>query len=103
MAYIRQRAPEYYEENYVAHHDPLAKGHEGPLARLETLVTAFSDVQTEILSLFAKDDTVADCFRVSANHSGPLLGIPPTGKRVSWLQNEIFKIKGEDFGRLGQH
>jgi predicted ester cyclase len=76
-------APEYCEENYVAHHDPPAKGREGMLSRLEVLSIAFSDPQIEILSLFAKGDMVADCFRVSANQTGPVLGIPPTGKRVS--------------------
>ncbi len=26
---IRERAPDYYDENYVAHHDPTSKGRDG--------------------------------------------------------------------------
>jgi predicted ester cyclase len=90
---IREKAPDYYEENYVAHHDPTSKGRDGLLSRFASLAYAFSDVEVDLVQLFAKGDMVADCIRVTGNHTGPFLGIPPTGRKISWLQNEIFRLK----------
>ncbi len=93
LRYARQRAPEYFDENYVAHHDPYAKGREGLLDRLAMLSSAFSGVEVELLLLFAKGDMVADCLRITGNHTGHFLGVPPSGRKVSWLQNEVFRLK----------
>ncbi|MDG7046529.1 MAG: ester cyclase, partial [Nitrososphaerota archaeon] len=41
-----------------------------------------------------KDDMVAYCLRITGDHTGRFLGGPPTGRRISWLQNEIFRFKG---------
>ncbi len=91
--YIRLKAPDYWAEDYVAHHDPLAKGRDDLVARLAALAAAFSDVEIEILYLFGKGDMVGDGFRVTATQTGPFLGIPPAHTRVSWLQNEAFRIE----------
>jgi len=93
-------------QSNIAHYDSLTKGREGMLSRLDALSTAFSDPQIEILSLLAKGDMFADCFRVSANQTDSFFGISATGKRVSWLQNEIFtirkgKISGDWVTRIG--
>ncbi|MCL4450325.1 MAG: ester cyclase [Candidatus Thermoplasmatota archaeon] len=90
---IRESAPDYYDENYVAHHDPTSKGREGLLTRFASLAYAFSDVEVDLVQLFAKGDMVADCIRITGNHTGHFLGIPPTGRKISWLQNEIFRLK----------
>ncbi|MCL5681415.1 MAG: ester cyclase [Candidatus Thermoplasmatota archaeon] len=93
LSCIRERSPDYYDENYVAHHDPLSKGREGLLDRFASLAYAFSDVKVDLVLILAKGDLVADCIRVTGTHNGQFLGIPPTGRRVSWLQNEIFRLK----------
>ncbi len=93
LSRIRQRAPDYYDENYVAHHDLTSKGRDGLVSRFASLAYAFSDVEVDLVQLFAKGDMVADCIRVTGNHTGNFLGIPPTGRRISWLQNEIFLLK----------
>lgn len=91
---VRQRAPDYYDENYVAHHDPASKGRDGLIERLAALFSALSNVEVDVVLLFAKDDMVADCLRITGDHTGRFLGVPPTGRRISWLQNEIFRLKG---------
>ncbi len=93
IGYARLKAPDYWSENYTAHHDPSARGREGLLDRLTMLSTAFSDTEVEVLLLIAKGDMVADSLRIAASHTGHFLGVPPSGKRVSWLQNEIFRLK----------
>ena len=94
LTWVRRRAHEYWDENYIAHHDPTARGREGLVDRLAALSSAFSNPQVELLLLFAKGDMVSDCLRITADHTGSLLGIPPSGKKVTWLQNEMFRLKG---------
>ena len=93
MKHVRQKVPDYWDENYVAHHDPAGKGREGLLDRLTMLSSIFSGVEVEVVLLFSKGDMVADCLRITGNHTGHFLGMPPSGKRVSWLQNEIYRLK----------
>lgn len=93
LSRIRERAPDYYDMNYLAHHDPASKGIEGLINRFASLAYAFSDVEVDLVQLFAKGDMVADCIRVTGSHTGNFLGIRPTGRRISWLQNEIFRLK----------
>ncbi|MDG6899409.1 MAG: ester cyclase [Nitrososphaerota archaeon] len=61
--------------------------------RLAALSSAFSKTQVELALLFAKEDMAAECLS-TADHTGHFLGVSPSGKRVSWLQKEIFRLKG---------
>jgi predicted ester cyclase len=46
------------------------------------LRTAFPDLRFEIEDLIAEGDTVAGRLTMNGTHTGPLMGMPPTGRKV---------------------
>jgi steroid delta-isomerase-like uncharacterized protein len=57
--------------------------------------TAFPDWHVSIEELIAEDEKVAARWRCEATHLGPLMGIPATGRHVTWTANDILRIEGE--------
>lgn len=55
---------------------------------------AFPDWHVSIEELIAEGDKVAGRWRCEATHRGTLMGIPATGRRVSWTANDILRIDG---------
>jgi len=98
MDYVRRRAPEYWAADYMAHDDPALGGREGIIMKLERLSRMCSDIQIEILSLYAKNDMVANSFRVTATQSEPN-GPLSTAMQMSWVQNEVLRIRD---GRIAE-
>lgn len=62
---------------------------------------AFSGLNAEELDVLEKDDALVIRGRATATHSGPFLGIQPTGKRVAWDFVDIYRL-GTD-GRINWH
>lgn len=67
----------------------------------ETVVTAmtgyfeaFPDMQTEIEEIVADGDKVAVRYRWTGTHSGPLLDIPATGKKVNQSGAGLYRFAG---------
>ena len=67
------------------------------LARVKQLttafLTAFPDAHYTLEDLIAEGDKVAYRYTFRATHQGEFMGIPPTGKRLSWTWIEIDRIK----------
>jgi predicted ester cyclase len=60
-------------------------GNRGPesLRQLITMLrTSFPDLRFEIEDLIAEGDTVAGRLTMNGTHTGPLMGMPPTGRAV---------------------
>ena len=53
---------------------------------------AFPDYWMEITHIVAEDDRVAARFRQGGTHTGPLMGIAPTGKKVEWTEIGILRV-----------
>jgi steroid delta-isomerase-like uncharacterized protein len=69
-------------------HDPAGpggelKGPEGIRQLVSMYRTAFPDTEFELGELIAEGDTTAVRISASGTHKGALMGIAPTGKRVS--------------------
>ena len=60
---------------------------------LTAAMTAFPDAQHVVEDLIAEGDKVVARVTSRATHQGEFLGIPPTGKRLSWTWIEIDRIK----------
>lgn len=88
------RLHEVFHEN-VIDHDP-APGQEPGVAGIKQFwsgfLAAFPDLSIDLESLVADDDTVVVTLTVTGTHSGPLMGIEPTGKRMS--------VRGIQVGRF---
>jgi predicted ester cyclase len=54
--------------------------------------TGFSNLKVEIEDSIEADDKVACRFRMSGTHTGPLMGIPASGKPVSVVGTGIFRV-----------
>jgi steroid delta-isomerase-like uncharacterized protein len=70
-----------------------SRGRAGVRERAAALFTAFPDLRLERLELVVDGDRHADRWVLTGTHSGPLFGIPATGKRV--------RVEGATFTRLG--
>ena len=62
---------------------------------------AFSELSAEEIDVLEKDGTLVIRGRNTALHTGPFLGVPPTGKRVAWDFVDMYRA-GTD-GRLNWH
>jgi len=54
---------------------------------------AFPDLQISIDELLAVEDKVIGRFTFTGTHEGELMGLPPTGRRISVRQIAIYRIE----------
>ena len=59
-------------------------------AMQDRLFEMMPDRREEIIWLLAKDDCVAARFKMTGTNTGPLFGMPPTGKSAEFYVNDIF-------------
>jgi steroid delta-isomerase-like uncharacterized protein len=80
---------------YVAT-DEVYDGAEEVMAHWEELHRAFPDQLIEVLDIHSADDAVLIEAIARGTHTGPLRGLPPTGKRFEQPFLGIFVFQGED-------
>jgi steroid delta-isomerase-like uncharacterized protein len=80
---------------YVAT-DEIYDGPEEILAHWRELNRAFPDQQTEIVKLRRADDTVVMEGIFRGTHTGPLRGLPPTGRSFEHPFLAVFVFDGDD-------
>jgi steroid delta-isomerase-like uncharacterized protein len=54
---------------------------------------AFPDLQADIEDIFASGDRVAVRLRMRGTHEGDYLGMPATGRAVSYVSHEFYRIE----------
>ena len=109
---------EYGERVFNAHNPELAaeyvtpdvKWHGGTLGTVEGaedlvkllqgFIGALPDLNPQEQDIVANEDTVVVRFVVEATHQGDLLGIPATGKPVTWDAIDIYRV--EDDGKISE-
>ena len=75
-------------------------GIEGAKAAHRVMLAGFPDYQTVIEDLIAEGDQVAARIRMSGTHMGSLMGVPPTGKFVSFTGMYFARIAD---GKIVEH
>lgn len=78
----------------------IPKGIEGAKAAHRMMLAGFPDYQTTIDDLIAEDDKVVARITMSGTNTGSFMGIPPTGKHVSFTGIYIARIAD---GRIVEH
>jgi len=73
-------------------HNGERRGREGQRQVYEAFLTAFPDLQTEIVEIVAADDLVAVHRRWTGTHSGTFQGLEATGRKVDFQSTAILKI-----------
>ena len=79
---------------YVAN-DEVYDGAEEVMAHWRELDRAFPDQEIEIVALHTADDAVLMEAIVRATHTGPLRGLPPTGRSFEQQFLAIFVFEGD--------
>jgi len=78
----------------------IPTGIEGAKAAHRIMLAGFPDYQTIIDDLFAEGDKVAARISMSGTHTGSFMGIPPTGRHVSFTGIYIARIAD---GKIVEH
>ncbi len=96
------RVEEFVTPDFVNHEawpgeDP---GYEGFKLRLRRLHDAISDLRMEVHEVVAEGDLVAYRATLSGTHTGPLLGIPPTGRSFRVQHMHMLRIRD---GKASEH
>lgn len=73
---------------------------EGLRQMLPAFRAAFPDLQMTVGEMLAEGDMVAYRLSVTATHTGEFMGIPPTGKRVTFTETHIDQIAN---GKIVRH
>jgi predicted ester cyclase len=71
---------------------PMPPGREGLREGMQRAGAGVSEARFEIHDMIAEGDRVAVRLTSSARHTGPFMGIEPTGKRYSIDEIHIFRI-----------
>lgn len=79
---------------------PMAPGREGLREGMRRAGAGVSEPRFEIHDMIAEGDQVAVRLTTTARHTGPFMGIEPTGKRYSIDEIHIFRIVD---GQLLEH
>ena len=98
------RADELVSPGYVEHQElPGGEDRQGiEVAKgfLSLMRRAFPDFRFEVEDLIAEGDKVAARVSVSGTHLGEMMGLAPTGKRISTSGIEVFRFEG---GNIAEH
>lgn len=86
----------------MALHGSTNQGREGLRAELIYWYEALPDLSLTVEDLIADGDRVAVRVTYSATHTGEVLGVPTTGKNVTWPEIDIFRIEDGEIGEIGE-
>lgn len=93
--------PELFTSNFVDH-DPVnpLPGQDGIRQVVGLYRGAFPDLHITIEDWIAEGDKIVTRFKAQGTHSGPLMGIAPTGKQVTVTGIDIL---GFEHGKISEH
>lgn len=82
-------------EGYVHHsREGTRHGRQALRDQISTYLGAFPDMKLQVDDVLSDGDRVATRVTGSGTHTGPLEGMPPTGKPVKIDAQSIFRIEG---------
>ena len=79
-------------ENYIDHSPAGARSNADAVNILKIVEGQFSDLKIKVLDAFCENDMVATRILYDGIHSGTCMGIPATGKHISFEALENFKV-----------
>jgi len=93
---------EFFAEDFVSYNQPpgLEPGAAGVKQFFAMFRDAFPDAQVTIDELVAEEDRLAVATTLTGTHEGELLGIAPTGRRVSVTGIDLVRVRD---GQIVEH
>ncbi|MCI0696839.1 ester cyclase [candidate division KSB1 bacterium] len=94
---------EFFSTNCIGHEGAVeVKGIESMRERVNTFHHAFSDIRVTSEEQVAAGDKIAVRWLIKATHQGEFMGIPATGKEVTWTGISIARIADGKFAEVWQ-
>jgi predicted ester cyclase len=95
-------ADSFFAPEFLSHNNPpgFLPGVEGVKQFFSMFRDAFPDVSVEIDEMVAEGDRVAVATTFTGTHGGELMGVAPTGRRVSVTGIDIVRVAG---GKIVEH
>lgn len=72
-------------------------GKEAWRENIDLVLGAFSDLRAEVQDCFGTEDKVAVRLTFHGTHTGEFLGIPATGRKISYQSNELYRVADGKF------
>jgi steroid delta-isomerase-like uncharacterized protein len=84
------------DDHYISHSSPpgAAPGREGVKQYVTLFRTAFPDLRATVDDVIAEGDRVVTRWTSRGTHQGELMGIPASGKRVTFSGITINRVSG---------
>ena len=83
---------EIFVEDFVVGGQPI--GRAGLRQGMAQRLAAFPDLEVTLTEVLAEGDKVVIWYTARGTHRGVFEGIPPTGKRVTWVGSDLLRIDG---------
>jgi steroid delta-isomerase-like uncharacterized protein len=86
---------DYLSEELVIHDPPFGSSpdREGMRSTAADVRAAFPDWCSQLHLLIAEGDLVAEVFTASGTHRGEIMGVAPTGRRMSLRGINVFRLR----------
>ncbi len=91
---------ELYCPDYIQHNPSVPQGAAGVKLLLQLLFSAYPDLRGNMVLNVSEGDRVMALIEWTGTHTGPFIGIEPTGRKVEFRSAEIFRIQN---GRFAEH
>lgn len=89
---------------FVDHALPPGQGYSADLRGMKTFIRDFvsgvSGISVEVHDIIQQGDIVASRVTLHGTHTGAFLGIPATGKRLTWVSSDWVRFEG---GKVAEH
>src|SRR5574341_287051 len=90
------RIEEIIDPSHIVH-DPSNPNRPGGIEGLKMFTSMFqaglSDFEYHVEDMIAENDLVSYRWAMRARHTGPFMGIPPTGSRIAVTGMDMFRLK----------
>jgi steroid delta-isomerase-like uncharacterized protein len=87
---------EIFAADVLGHNPPIealyGPGIENLRQSVTDYITAFPDIHAAVDDMVAEGDKVVVRWTATGTHQGELMGIPPSGKQVTWTGHTIYRI-----------
>jgi steroid delta-isomerase-like uncharacterized protein len=89
-------ASQYLHPDHFDHNPPLPRqgqGAQGVIDMISTFRAGFPDLVMTVDEIVAEGDRVVERLTLTGTHTGPFLGLPPTGRAISVKSINVCRIE----------
>jgi len=91
---------ELLDQDYVNHNRFAQPGKRGSIDVFAAFLNAFDDFRVEVDDVIEADGTLVGRYTYRGRHTGPFMGIPPSGAEIEMHSIDIWRVRD---GRLQEH